>query len=193
MQNIIKYVDNFDGTCCNFSYISQNILGGSFSENFGIVGKGKIVLLKYEINLLKPLKEIYFDRGINCFKFNRLNDNIIYSGDFEGKLMTINCNYNNGQDQISTNKIFINEITSLNIGKISKNLLLATSMDNSAKLIDLNNNKLLLNIQNYSKKGFTSNSIDYKTPNLISLSTNDGTVLFFTGVTSLNLTYVLSQ
>ena len=179
MKNIIKYVDNFDGTCCNFSYISPDILGGGFSDNFGIVGKGKIVLLKYELNSLKPLKEIYFDRGINCFKFNRLNNNIIHAGDFEGKLMTINLNYNNGQDRISTNKIFQNEITSLNTGKISKNLLLSTSTDNSAKIIDLNNNNLLLNIKNYSKKGFTSNSIDYKTPNLISLSTNDGTVLFF--------------
>ena len=179
MQNIIKYVDNFDGTCCNFSYISPDILGGSFSENFGIVGKGKIVILKYEMNLLKPLKEIYLDRGINCFKFNRINNNIIHIGDFEGKLITINYNYNNGQDNILTNKIFQSEITSLNIGKIYKNLLLAASTDNSAKLIDLKENKFLLNIQNYSKKGFTSNSIDYKTRNLISLSTNDGIVLFF--------------
>ena len=179
MKNIIKYIDNFDGTSCNFSYISPDILGGSFSENFGIVGKGKIVLLKYEINLLKPFKEIYFEKGIKCFKFNRINNNIIHAGDVEGKLITINCNYNNIKDDIFVNKIFQGEITSLNIGKISKNLLLSASTDNSAKLIDLNNNKLLLNIQNYSKKGFTYNSIDYKTPNLISLSTNDGIVLFF--------------
>ena len=179
MKNIIKYIDNFDGTCCNFSYISPDVLGGSFSENFGIIGKGKIVLLKYEMNSLRTLKEIYFERGINCFKFNRLNNNIIHAGDVEGKLITISCNFNNGKDQILTNKIFQGEITSLNIGKISKNLLLTASIDNSAKLFDLNINKLLFNIQNYSKKGFTSNSIDYKTPNLISLSTNDGIILFF--------------
>ena len=92
----------------------------------------------------------------------------------------INYNYNNiEKEKINSNKIHQNEITSLNTGKISKNLLISTSSDNSSKLIDLNNNKLLINIQNFSKKGFTSSSIDYKTSNIISLSTNDGTVLFF--------------
>jgi peroxin-7 len=179
MNNIIKYTDNFDGTSCNFSYLSPNILGGSFSENFGIAGRGKIVLLKYYDNILKPLKEIYFEKGINCFKFNRISDNIIHLGDTEGKLITIKIDYNNLKEEISLIKIFQSEITYLNTGKISKNLLLSTSTDNTAKIIDINNNKILLNISNYSKKGFTSNSIDYKTPNLISLSTNDGTVLFF--------------
>jgi len=180
MKNILKYKDNFDGTSCNFSYLSNNIIGGSFSENFGIVGKGKIVLLKYDEYSLKPLKEIYFEKGINCIKFNRLNENIIHAGDFEGNLIIINYNYNSlEKEKINSNKIHQNEITSLNTGKISKNLLLSTSSDNSSKLIDLNNNKLLLNIQNISKKGFTSSSIDYKTSNIISLSTNDGTVLFF--------------
>ena len=180
MKNILKYKDNFDGISCNFSYLSNNIIGGSFSENFGIVGKGKIVLLKYDEYSLKPLKEIYFEKGINCIKFNRLNENIIHAGDFAGNLIMINYNYNKlEKEKINSNKIHQNEITSLNTGKISKNLLLSTSSDNSSKLIDLNNNKLLLNIQNISKKGFTSSSIDYKTSNIISLSTNDGTVLFF--------------
>lgn len=178
MKNILKYLDNFDGTSCNFSYLSPNIIGGSFSENFGIVGKGKIVLLKYDNVNLKPFKEMYFEKGINCFKFNRINDNIIHVGDVEGKLITINYN-NQIKEEIFSNKIYQAEITSLNIGKISNNLLLSTSLDNTSKLIDLNNNKIVLNIQNYSKKGFTSNSIDYKTPNIISLSTNDGTVLLF--------------
>ena len=178
MKNILKYLDNFDGTSCNFSYLSPNIIGGSFSENFGIVGKGKIVLLKYDNINLKPFKEMYFEKGINCLKFNRVNDNIIHVGDVEGKLITINYN-NQIKEEIFSNKIYQAEITSLNIGKISNNLLLSTSLDNSSKLIDLNNNKIVLNIQNYSKKGFTSNSIDYKTPNIISLSTNDGTVLLF--------------
>jgi peroxin-7 len=178
MKNILKYLDNFDGTSCNFSYLSPNIIGGSFSENFGIVGKGKIVLLKYDNVNLKPFKEMYFEKGINCFKFNRINDNIIHVGDVEGKLITINYN-NQIKDEIYSNKIYQAEITSLNTGKISNNLLLSTSLDNTSKLIDLNNNKIVLNIQNYSKKGFTSNSIDYKTPNIISLSTNDGTVLLF--------------
>ena len=178
MKNILKYLDNFDGTSCNFSYLSPNIIGGSFSENFGIVGKGKIVLLKYDNINLKPFKEMYFEKGINCLKFNRINDNIIHVGDVEGKLITINYN-NQIKEEIFSNKIYQAEITSLNIGKISNNLLLSTSLDNSSKLIDLNNNKIVLNIQNYSKKGFTSNSIDYKTPNIISLSTNDGTVLLF--------------
>jgi peroxin-7 len=178
MKNILKYLDNFDGTSCNFSYLSPNIIGGSFSENFGIVGKGKIVLLKYDNVNLKPFKEMYFEKGITCFKFNRINDNIIHVGDVEGKLITINYN-NQIKEEILSNKIYQAEITSLNIGKISNNLLLSTSLDNSSKLIDLNNNKIVLNIQNYSKKGFTSNSIDYKTPNIISLSTNDGTVLLF--------------
>ena len=193
MKNIIKYIDNFDGTSCNFSYISPDILGGSFSENFGIVGKGKIVLLKYEINLLKPFKEIYFEKGIKCFKFDRINNNVIHAGDVEGKLITINCNYNNIKDDIFVNKIFQGEITSLNIGKISKNLLLSTSTDNSAKLIDLNNNKLLLNIQNYSKKGFTYNSIDYKTPNLISLSTNDGNPILSIDFNHYNASFAIGQ
>ena len=175
---ILKYLDNFDGTSCNFSYLSPNIIGGSFSENFGIVGKGKIVLLKYDNINLKPFKEMYFEKGITCFKFNRINDNIIHVGDVEGKLITINYN-NQIKEEIFSNKIYQAEITSLNIGKISNNLLLSTSLDNSSKIIDLNNNKIVLNIQNYSKKGFTSNSIDYKTPNIISLSTNDGTVLLF--------------
>ena len=178
MKNILKYLDNFDGTSCNFSCLSPNIIGGSFSENFGIVGKGKIVLLKYDNVNLKPFKEMYFEKGINCLKFNRVNDNIIHVGDVEGKLITINYN-NQIKEEIFSNKIYQAEITSLNIGKISNNLLLSTSLDNSSKLIDLNNNKIVLNIQNYSKKGFTSNSIDYKTPNIISLSTNDGTVLLF--------------
>ena len=178
MKNILKYLDNFDGTSCNFSYLSPNIIGGSFSENFGIVGKGKIVLLKYDNINLKPFKEMYFEKGINCLKFNRVNDNIIHVGDVEGKLITINYN-NQIKDEIYSNKIYQAEITSLNTGKISNNLLLSTSLDNTSKLIDLNNNKIVLNIQNYSKKGFTSNSIDYKTPNIISLSTNDGTVLLF--------------
>ena len=178
MKNILKYLDNFDGTSCNFSYLSPNIIGGSFSENFGIVGKGKIVLLKYDNVNLKPFKEMYFEKGINCLKFNRVNDGVVHVGDVEGKLITINYN-NQIKDEIYSNKIYQAEITSLNIGKISNNLLLSTSLDNSSKLIDLNNNKIVLNIQNYSKKGFTSNSIDYKTPNIISLSTNDGTVLLF--------------
>lgn len=178
MKKILKYTDYFDGTACNFSYISNNIIGGSFSDNFGFVGKGKLVLFKYDINCLKPLKEIYFERGINCIKFNRINDNIIHVGDVEGKLIMINYN-NIGNEIISLNKIHQSEITSLNTGKISKNLLLTTSSDNTSKLIDLNNNKLLININNFSKKGFTSSSFDYKTPNIISLSTNDGNVLFF--------------
>ena len=178
MKNILKYLDNFDGTSCNFSYLSPNIIGGSFSENFGIVGKGKIVLLKYDNVNLKPFKEMYFEKGINCLKFNRVNDNIIHVGDVEGKLITINYN-NQIKEEIFSNKIYQAEITSLNTGKISNNLILSTSLDNTSKLIDLNNNKIVLNIQNYSKKGFTSNSIDYKTPNIISLSTNDGTVLLF--------------
>ena len=179
MNNITKYTDNFDGTSCNFSYLSPNILGGSFSENFGIAGRGKIVLLKYDNNILKSFKEIFFDKGINCFKFNRINDNLIHLGDVDGKLITVKIDYNNLKEQIFLNKIFKREITCLNTGKISKNLLLSTSIDNTAKLIDINNNKILLNISNYSKSGFLSNSIDYKTPNLISLSTNDGTVLLF--------------
>ena len=180
MKNILKYKDNFDGTSSNFSYLSNNIIGGSFSENFGIVGKGKIVLLKYDEYSLKPLKEMYFEKGINCIKFNRLNENIIHAGDFAGNLIMINYNYNSlEKEKINSNKIHQNEITSLNTGKISKNLLLSTSSDNSSKLIDLNNNKIVLNIQNISKKGFTYSSIDYKTSNIISLSTNDGTVLFF--------------
>ena len=52
-------------------------------------------------------------------------------------------NYNNiGNEIISLNKIHQSELTSLNTGKISKNLLLTTSSDNTSKLIDLNNNKL---------------------------------------------------
>ena len=180
MKNILKYTDNFDGTSCNFSYLSNNIIGASFSENFGIVGKGKIILLKYDKYSLKPFKEIFLEKGINCLKFNRLNENIIHAGNVDGNLIMINYNYNNiEKEKINSNKIHQNEITSLNTGKISKNLLISTSSDNSSKLIDLNNNKLLINIQNFSKKGITSSSIDYKTSNIISLSTNDGTVLFF--------------
>ena len=122
MKKILKYTDNFDGTSCNFSYLSDNLIGGSFSDNFGFVGKGKIVLFKYDINGLKPLKEIYFEKGINCIKFNRLNNNIIHAGDVEGKLIMIN--FNNILNEItSLNKIHQSEITSLNTGKISKNLL----------------------------------------------------------------------
>lgn len=180
MKNFLKYVDIFDGTSCNFSFTSKDIIGGSFSDNFGIVGKGRIVLLKYSNNLLKPIKEFNFDKGIKCLKFNRLTDYIIHAGDVDGKLIMINYDYNNHmKEKIVSNKIYNDEITSLNLSKISKNLLLSTSSDNTAKLIDLNNNKIVLNIQNYSKKGFTSSSIDHKTPNIISLSTNDGSILFF--------------
>ena len=184
MNRIIKYIDNFDGTSCNFSDLSPNIIAASFSENFGIAGKGKIVLLQYDnkmLNpLLKPLKEKYFDKGINCLKFSRIKINLIHAGDMEGKLIFLDFSNNNlEQDKIIINKIHQSEITSLNIGKINKNLLLSTSTDNSAKLIDLNNNKLILNIQNFFKKGITSNSIDPKTANIISLSSNDGFVLLF--------------
>ena len=177
MKNILKYIDNFDGISCNFSYTNNNIIAGSFSEHFGIIGKGKIIILNYDNNL-KPIKEIKFEKGINCIKFDRLNDKIIYGGDVDGKILIINYN-NNIKENIKFNKIYKNEITSLNISKISKNLLLSTSLDNSSKLIDLNINKFVLNIQNYSKKGFTYNSIDYKNPNIISLSSNDGIVLLF--------------
>ena len=180
MNSIIKYIDNFDGTSCNFSNFSPNIIGASFSENFGIAGKGKIVLLQYDNKQLKPLKEKYFDKGINCIKFSRINKNMIYAGDMDGKLIFLNFSNNNlEQDKIIINKIHQSEITSLNIGKQNKNLLLSTSTDNSAKIIDLNNNNLFLFIQNYFKKGITSSSIDYKTPNIISLSSNDGFVLLF--------------
>ena len=180
MNTLIKYIDNFDGTSCNFSYLSPNIIGASFSENFGIAGKGKIVLLKYYKQELKPFKEKYFDKGINCLKFNRISNNIIYAGDMEGKLIILNFSENNfEQDKIFSNKVHLSEITSLNTGKISKNMLLSTSSDSTAKLFDMNNNKLLLNIQNFFKKGITSGSIDYKTPNIISLSSNDGFVLLF--------------
>jgi len=180
MNTLIKYIDNFDGTSCNFSYISPNIIGASFAENFGIAGKGKIVLLKYNKQELKPFKEKYFDKGINCLKFNRINNNIIYAGDMEGKLIILNFSENSfEQDKVFSDKIHLSEVTSLNTGKISKNILLSTSSDSNAKLFDMNNNKLLLNIQNYFKKGITSGSIDYKTPNIISLSSNDGFVLLF--------------
>ena len=180
MNRFIKYIDNFDGTSCNFSYLSPNIIGASFSENFGIAGKGKIVLLQYDNKELKPLKEKYFDKGINCIKFSRINKNMIYAGDMEGKLIFLYFSNNDlEQDKIIINKIHQREITSLSIGKQNKNLLLSTSTDNSAKIIDINSNTLFLNIQNFFKKGITSNSIDYKTANIISLSSNDGFVLLF--------------
>ena len=103
-------------------------------------------MLKYDEYSLKPLKEMYFEKGINCIKFNKLNENIIHAGDFAGNLIMINYNYNKlEKEKINSNKIHQNEITSLNTGKISKNLLLSTSSDNSSKLIDLNNNKIVLN------------------------------------------------
>ena len=177
----IKYIDNFDGTSCNFSYLSPNIIGASFSDNFGIVGKGKIVLLKYNNKELKPFKEKIFDKGINCIRFNRINQNIIHAGDMGGNLITLN--YSNDvmgvQDKVIINKIHQCDITSINTGKINSNILLTSSLDNTAKIIDINNNKILYNIQNYFKKGITSNSIDYKTSNIISLSSNDGFVLLF--------------
>lgn len=177
----IKYIDNFDGTSCNFSYLSHNIIGASFSDNFGIVGKGKIILLKYNNKELKPFKEKIFDKGINCIRFNRINHNIIHAGDMGGNLITLN--YSNdvmeGQDKVMMNKIHQCDITSINTGKINSNILLTSSLDNTAKIIDINNNKNLYNIQNYFKKGITSNSIDYKTSNIISLSSNDGFVLLF--------------
>jgi hypothetical protein len=176
----IKYIDNFDGTSCNFSYLLPNIIGASFSDNFGIVGKGKIVILKYNNKGLIPFKEKFFDKGINCIKFNRINNNIIHAGDMEGNLIILNfSNDGMGQDKVFMNKIHQSDITSLNIGKINKNILLTTSSDNTAKLIDMNNNKIFTNIQNFFKKGITSNSIDYKTSNIISLSSNDGFVLLF--------------
>lgn len=182
MNNIIKYADNFDGTSCNFSYLSPNILGGSFAENFSIVGRGKIVLLKLTQKSLIPFKEFYFDKAINTFIFNRINNYVIYAGDIEGKLIFINYSDNNElskKDNIMSNKIHFGDITSLNTGKIAKHLLITTSMDNSSKIIDINKNITISNIQNFSKKGFTSSSFDYKSPNIISLNTNDGFSLFF--------------
>ena len=177
MNRIIKYVDKFDGTSCNFSYLSNNLIGASFSENFNISGKGKIILLSYDNNNLKPFKEKYFNKGINCIKFNRLNNNILYAGDIGGKLIILNLlDDKNIPYEIKLHK---NEITSLNIGKINKNLLLSSSLDNSSKIIDINYNKIIYTIQNYFKKGITSNSIDNKTSNIISLSSNDGFVLIF--------------
>lgn len=180
MYKIIKYIDNFDGTSCNFSYLLPNIIGACFSENFGMVGKGKIVLLKYNNKDLKPFLEKYFEKGINCIKFNRINNNIIHLGDVEGKLIILNYS-NNGieQDKIIRKKIHQSDITSLNTGKMNKNLLISTSLDNSAKIIDMNNNYIYSNIQNFTKKGITSCSIDYKSANVISLSSNDGFVLLF--------------
>ena len=180
MNRIIKYIDNFDGTSCNFSFLSPNIIGASYAENFGVVGKGKIVLLKYNEKELIPIKEKYFDKGINCIKFSRINNNTIYGGDIEGKLIILNYSNNSfEQDKLIINKIHQSEITSLNTGKMNKNLLLSTSSDNTAKIIDINNNKLFLNIQNFFKRGITSSSIDNKTSNIISLSSNDGFVLIF--------------
>ena len=180
MNGIIKYIDNFDGTSCNFSYLSPNLIGASFVENFGIVGKGKIILLKKDNNCLYPFKEKYFNKGINCIKFNRINNNILHAGDMEGKLILLNYSNNSmNEDKIIIQKLHQDEITSLNIGKINKNMLLSTSMDNSAKLFDINSNKLVLTIQNYFKKGITYNSMDYKNPNIISLCSNDGFVLLF--------------
>lgn len=180
MYKIIKYIDNFDGTSCNFSYLLPNIIGACFSENFGMVGKGKIVLLKYNNKELKPFFEKYFEKGINCIKFNRINNNIIHIGDVEGKLIIVNYS-NNGieKDKIILKKMHQSDITSLNTGKMNKNLLISTSLDNSAKIIDMNNNYIYSNIQNITKKGITSCSIDYKSANIISLSSNDGFVLLF--------------
>lgn len=177
MNRIIKYIDNFDGTSCNFSHLSSNLISASFSENFNITGKGKILLLKYDNEILKPFKEKYFDKGINCIKFSRLNNNIIYAGDRDGNLIILDFLAKaNEQYKI---KLYQNEVTSLNIGKINKHLLLSTSLDNSAKIIDINSNKLIFNIQNIFKKGITSNSIDNKSSNIISLSSNDGFALIF--------------
>ena len=98
----------------------------------------------------------------------------------EGKLILLNYSNNSmNEDKIITQKFHQNEITSLNIGKINKNILLSTSMDNSAKLFDIISNKLVVTIQNYFKKGITSNSMDYKNPNILSLCSNDGFVLLF--------------
>ena len=180
MNRIIKYIDNFDGSSCNFSYLSPNLIGASFVENFGIVGKGKIILLKYDNKSFHTFKEKYFDKGINCIKFNRINNNLVHAGDMEGKLIFFNYSNNSmNEDKIITKIFHQNEITSLNIGKINKNLLLTTSMDNSANLFDVNSNKLVLTFQNYFKKGITCNSMDYKNPNIISLCSNDGFVLLF--------------
>ena len=180
MNKIIKYTDNFDGTSCNFSFLSSNIIGASFVENFGIVGKGKIVLLKFDNQNISLFKEKYFDKGINCIKFNKIYDNIIYGGDFEGKLIIINySNYINDKDKVTMTKIHQGEITSINLGNIQKNILISTSIDNSAKIFDINNKHLIKSLDNYFKKGITSNSIDYKSPNIISLSSNDGFVLIF--------------
>ena len=179
-QIVKKYIDNFDGTSCNFSYLNQNIISASFSENFGIVGRGKIIMFKNDIKQLIPINEWYFDRGINCISNNYMNDNILYAGDNDGKLITINKGFNiSDKGQIFQNKIHQYEITSLNVGRINKNILLSSSLDNTSNLIDINGNKIISTIQNYFKKGITSNSIDYKSPNIISLSSNDGYVLIF--------------
>ena len=179
MNRIIKYCDNFDGSSINFSY-SPNIIGASFVENFGIIGKGKIVLLKFDNQNISLFKDKYFDKGINCIKFSRINNNIIYAGDMDGQLIIFNySNINNDKDKIMMTKIHQCEITSINLSKMNSNILVSTSIDNSAKIFDINNNKLITSIQNYFKKGITYNSIDYKSPNIISLSSNDGFVLLF--------------
>ena len=176
----ILYIDNLDGAACNFSYLSPSIIGASFVENFGIIGKGKIILLNFDNKSVKPFKEKFFDEGINCIKFNRISNNIIHAGDVEGKLIILNYSNNYAdEDKIMIEKIHQGGITSLNTGKINKNLLLSTSLDNSSKIFDINANKLVLSIQNFFKKGITSSSIDYKTPNIISLCSNDGYVLLF--------------
>ena len=175
---MINYKSEYAGVSCKFSPLKPNILSCCFSENYGIIGKGKLLVFSFNNDKtnkkLTKEKELLFENCLTDLEFSPEKDNVIFVGDNSGFVYFVDFVNNKITSKFPVHK---KDILSLST---KENLLVTTCSNGTAKIFDINNANLLIKYD----KCFNNSPVTYANfhpneKNIVSFTNLNGNCFIF--------------